>query len=98
MLPELPLPELQELATYRLDRGLTFRRLAAEMAAAGFPVPMRTLHTAIRNKNFHHEIGLHRIRRFLAHQREASRLPQGRARTVRDQEPKTTSRSSGAAR
>jgi len=41
---------VQRLAAYRLDRDLTFEALAAEMAAAGFPVRARALHWALTNR------------------------------------------------
>lgn len=38
------------LADYRLSHSLTFEALAAEMAAAGFPIPARALHLALTNR------------------------------------------------
>ena len=38
------------LAEYRLERSLTFEKLAAEMRAANFPVPARALHLALTNR------------------------------------------------
>jgi hypothetical protein len=74
------LAELEELSTYRLDRKLTFRELAAEMTAAGFEMPYRTLHTVLSNGNITpHETTLHQIRRFVEYERSAGRLPWPRA-------------------
>lgn len=68
--------ELEELATYRLDRQLTFLELEAAMAAAGYPLPMRTLHRALTDADqTPHELTLHQVRRFVEHERDAGRLP-----------------------
>jgi hypothetical protein len=41
---------IARLAEYRLANGLTFEILAEQMAAAGFPVKFRSLHTALTNR------------------------------------------------
>lgn len=70
-----PPPELAALAELRLERGLSFDQLAADMTAAGYPFKKRTLHTILTNPAIRpHETTLHRVRRYLAHEREAGRL------------------------
>lgn len=48
--PTDPPDYLARLAAYRLERGLTFDALAAEMAAAGYAVRGRALHFALTNR------------------------------------------------
>lgn len=68
--------ELTELATYRLDRNLSFAELAALMTDAGFPMTMRTLHRALTDDDQTPlETTLHQVKRFVEHERDAGRLP-----------------------
>lgn len=60
--------DLDRLATYRLDHGLTFDALAAEMADAGWGVEAHTLNQALsrRLQTQPRETTRHKISRFLA--------------------------------
>lgn len=63
------LPELAALEGYRLDQDWTWTRLAANMAGAGQPVPMRTLHYLCKRAPAAHrplDRTMHKIRKYLA--------------------------------
>jgi hypothetical protein len=67
---------VRELARYRLDRGWTLQELADQMKAAGWPVPMRTLHTALTKSRLRpRPLTMHAIERFVEEEKAAGRLP-----------------------
>lgn len=84
--PEHPISDrdaaaLVRLATYRLERSLTFDGLAAEMKAAGYPVPGRALHLALTHRLRTHprETTLYKITQFVEHiATRPAALPRGR--------------------
>ena len=83
-------PHVQRLAAYRLERDLTFEGLAAEMAAAGFPVRARALHWALtgRLQRGPLERTQHRIEGFIAHlDRRAARRRKRAAKKARATAP-----------
>jgi hypothetical protein len=43
-------PYVLRLASYRLERDLTFGELSAQMGAAGYPVRERSLHLALTDR------------------------------------------------
>jgi hypothetical protein len=42
--------DIERLNRYRLEHDLTFERLAIEMADAGYPIKIRTLHLTLSGK------------------------------------------------
>lgn len=60
--------DLDRLAAYRLENGLTFEALAARMRAVECPVPARALNSALTHRlaTQPRELTRYRIRRFLA--------------------------------
>ena len=57
---------LRRLATYRLERDLTFQQLADEMAAAGYAMRPRSLHLTLTNRTKPRDRTLYKMAQFLA--------------------------------
>ena len=91
------LNELQELDRIRLAHDWSWSELAEQMSAASFPVAMRTLHYLVKGTKGTHahdpnDRTLHKIRQYLAHQkdldaRRAARNTTRRRRRQKQQHP-----------
>jgi hypothetical protein len=66
---------IEQLATYRLERDLTFEQLSAEMGKAGYAIRARSLHLMLthRLRTEPHDRTLYKVRRFLEHVRPTKR-------------------------
>jgi len=76
--PEHPENHVDRLATFRLERGLSFEQLAEQMTEAGYPIRPRALHLALTGRlvTAPRETTLYKIQQFVETQvgrRRASR-------------------------
>lgn len=78
----------RRLATYRLERDLTFDALAAEMTAAGFPMGVRALHYALTHRTTRpRERTRYKIEQFVATLGAPRKLPRRRPSAAREARP-----------
>lgn len=90
-------PDARRLATYRLERDLTFDALAAEMTAAGYAIEVRTLYQVLTGRTTTPlDRTLHKISRFVKTIRGSSAHPIGN-RVPPPRKRKTPKRRSAAA-
>jgi hypothetical protein len=66
---------IEQLATYRLERDLSFEQLSAEMGKAGYAIRARALHLILTNRlrTEPHDRTLYKVRRFLEQVRPTKR-------------------------
>lgn len=75
--------EIATLAEYRLERKWTLQQLSDAMAREGWGVPMRTLAKLLAEPQVTpRPLTLHAIRKYIAIEREAGRLPVQEAKSA----------------